>query len=191
LHRGLDPDSYDVAPWTLLNRAIALGDLKAVELLVENGADVNRKLPRFADSWFSFHNRDTADHAKLRVESEGYSPLALAAACGQLEILKYLQSKRAEVIGLGTGYTLMHAAADKFCDMQTDDSPGRRAVMAHLLTQGHDVNAVYKTSCACPGGTPLDLARDRRKPLAARFLKERGGKFTRARPWPPDPAPSD
>jgi len=188
---GLNPNSYDVAPWTLLNRAIALGDLKAVRILVDSGADVNRKLPEHADAWFSFYHGNAAYHAKLRLEVEGYSPLLLAAAGGQLEILRYLQSKGAKVIGPGTGYTLMHAAADKFCDMQKDDGAGRRAVMAHLLAEDHDVNAVYKPSCGYPGGSPLDLARDHHKPLTAQFLKDHGGKFTRATRWPPDPAGSE
>jgi hypothetical protein len=118
------------------------------------------------------------------VEVEGYSPLVLAAGCGQLEILKYLESKGAKVIGPGTGYTLIHAAADKFCDMQTDDGPGRRAVLGYLIGKGLDVNAVWKPSCGCPGGMALDLAMDHHKDLTARFLEAHGGKRTRTTLWP-------
>lgn len=164
LDAGLDPDSHDRLSWTLLHRAVALGDIKAVQMLVDRGADINRRLPR--------------------VEVEGYSPLALAAGCGQVEILKYLESKGAKVIALGTGYTLMHAAADKCCDMQTDDGPGRQAVLAYLIEKGLDVNAVYKPSCGCPGGTPLDLALDHRKARTAKYLATHGGKRTRTTLWP-------
>jgi hypothetical protein len=79
----------------------------------------------------------------------------------------------------------MHAAADKFCDMHKDDGAGRRAVLAYLLAQGHDINAVYKPSCGCPGGTPRDLARDHHKALTARFLEAHSGKLTRTTRWPP------
>jgi len=186
LKGGLDPDSYDSLPWTLLNRSVALGDIKAVRMLVEYGADINRRLPRFADSWFAFYgDTSPAENARLRVESEGHSPLVLAAGCGELEILKYLESKGAKAVGLGTGYTLMHAAGDKFCDMQTDDGPGRRAVLAYFVEKGLDVNAVYKPSCGA-GGTPLDLARDYHKALTAEFLAAHGGKRTRKTLWPPE-----
>jgi len=185
LEGGLDPSSYDNLPWTLLNRSVALGDIKAVRMIVEHGADVNRRLPEFADSWSSFHRGASfPEDAKLRVEVEGYSPLVLAAGCGQLEILKYLESKGAKVIGPGTGYTLIHAAADKFCDMQTDDGPGRRAVLGYLIGKGLDVNAVWKPSCGCPGGMALDLAMDHHKDLTARFLEAHGGKRTRTTLWP-------
>jgi hypothetical protein len=164
---------------------VALGDIKAVRMIVEHGADVNRRLPEFADSWSSFHRGARfPEDAKLCVEVEGYSPLVLAAGCGQLEILKYLESKGAKVIGPGTGYTLIHAAADKFCDMQTDDGPGRRAVLGYLIGKGLDVNAVWKPSCGCPGGMALDLAMDHHKDLTARFLEAHGGKRTRTTLWP-------
>ena len=187
LTRGLDPTSYDCLPWTLLNRAIALGDMRAVRMLVEKGADINRRLPQSADAWYSFYRgQSEAEMARARIENQGYSPLVLAASCGQLKILKYLELKGAKVIGPGTGYTLMHAAADRFCDIHTDDGEGRRAVVAYLLTKDRDINAMYKPACSsCPAGSPLDLASDHRKTQLAKFLKNNGGKATRPKRWSP------
>ena len=176
LEWGLDPNSYDRAPWTLLNRAIVLGDLPAVRMLVERGADVNRTVPRLADSWSSHGHKIPVPQQGSHVSAEGYSPAVVAAASGQLEILQFLLAKGAKTIAPGEGYTLLHAAADTICDAQQGDGPGRRAVAAWLLEQGLDVNAVYAAPCPCNDGAPLDVARARHRPKLARFLQSRGGR---------------
>ncbi len=180
LDRGLDPDSYDRWPWTLLNRAISLGDLKAVKSLVEHGADLNRKLPERADSWGSYGEDTNREEMRRRAEkSAGYTPMALAAGFGHLDILQYLQSKGAKVGGPGKGYTLMHAAADRFCDAMVGDGPGRREVIRYLVKQGHAINPNHKAVCCLLGGTPLDMARRNHKPRTAELLISLGGKTTK------------
>jgi hypothetical protein len=180
LDRGLAPDSYDYWPWTLLNRAISLGDLKAVKLLVEHGADLNRKLPERADSWGSYGEDTSREKMRRRAEkSEGYTPAVVAAGFGHLDILKYLQSKGAKVDAPGKGYTLMHAAADQFCDSMTGDGPGRRDVIRYLVKQGHTINPNHKAACCLLGGTPLEVARRHHKPRTAELLISLGGKATK------------
>ena len=166
LDAGLDPNSYDRAPWTLLNRAIVLGDLEAVRMLVVRGADVNRTLPRIADAWSSFGHKIPVPQDGPQLTAEGYSPAVVAAASGQLEILQFLLAHSAKTIAPGKGYTLLHAAADTVCDARQDDGPGRRAVAAWLLDQGLDINAVYAAPCPCNDGTPLEVARARHRPQA-------------------------
>jgi len=171
-----------------------LGDLKAVKMLVERGADVNRKLPDHAEGWFSFHYSETDDHAKLRLEAEGHSPVVLATCGGHLEILKYLVSRGGKIITLTPDYTLLHAAAGGICTIHGDDGPGRRAVIRYLLDTGADINAVYYAGCGQNRRTtPLDMARRCGKTRTARFLEQHGarssaGPTSRAASQPAGPA---
>ena len=193
LDAGLDPNSYDVDPWTLLHRAVGLGDLEGVKMLVEGGADVNRKLPVNPESWHSSHDDGKVDYATLRLKAEGYSPLVLAACGGHLDILKYLEARGAKAITPRPGYTLLHAAADEIYTIHGDDGPGRWPVICYLLGKGVKINATCRARCRQPGGTALDVARARGKRRTAEYLKQHGarssvGPTSRAASQPARPA---
>ncbi len=174
LEWGLDANSYDVGPWTLLHRAIDYGNTEAVRLLIDHGADVNRILPGIADHWYAYY--DLGDKDRFKPRDDGYSPLALAAAGGHLEIVLLLRRHGAKVRGVGIcghkdeGYTLLHAAAERILEIHGTDGPARRRMILYAISQGDDVNA--KTTRGLT--TPLHNAAAAGFVRTAKLLIERG-----------------
>ena len=145
--------------------ASRLGKLDKVKLLVEEkGADVNRK-SRVCVSKTDLHNSPT--HVpQFQVQIEKF-PVEAAVSGGNVECLKYLMQKGAEVNPIGTNdlgplgcaatsghldcmKLLLEAAADVNQDKQIYTKPLKYAVVSGntecvrlLLAAGADVNSVW------------------------------------------------
>jgi ankyrin repeat protein len=129
---------------TLLHITATFAGNKALtELLIANGLDVNAKIISSS-------------------ETQGSTPLHLAAGTGKAEVAEVLIRNGAEVNIKNSyhHYTPLHLAALN----------GKKAVAELLINKGADVNAKSET-----GVTPLDLATEKGKKELVDLLRKHGG----------------
>ena len=136
LENGNKPDIQCPAKWTPLRYSVVKNqNLKMVKLLLEHEADPN-------------------------AEFSGDSVLTMAAAHGDLEIVKILVDKRA----------LIDAANDEgFTALQKAAENGHKDVTEYLLNCGADID--HRSNA---GGTALTIAANNTETECVRLLIERG-----------------
>ena len=125
LAEGRDPNAFGVSGWAPLHRAAFPGHARAVATLVAAGADPNLRV------------RDSIK------DTEGDTPLHIAAAQGRLPMARALIGAGAKDLPDGQGWTPLHRAA----------LGGKADVAKYLIEQGFDVKATAKD-----GWTPLHAA---------------------------------
>ncbi|MFH1113810.1 MAG: ankyrin repeat domain-containing protein [Pseudomonadota bacterium] len=150
-----------------LSTAAALGDVKAVQRFILNGADVNAKdeegWPPLFRAWTN-KKWDVAkallDHgADINLEAGfGLPALIRAAGEGDTEAVELILNKGTDVNQQYGGTPLMAAAA-----------AGRSGVVNLLMDKGADINAVDKY-----GRTALMEAAIRKQPKMVRLLLDKG-----------------
>jgi len=94
---------------------------------------------------------------------DGRFPLEMAAQTGQMDVVRFLLEKGADVHMARGGATALHMAAIY---------GGKTELIALLLERGADINARTAN-----GATPLDLAVIGRQKKVAEFLLDRGGEM--------------
>ncbi len=170
LWAGLNEDLFE---------AVKKGDKKKVVELIKKGADVNAKI-------------------KAPSYSEGWTPLHFAAQWGDMEIIRLLISKKADVNALSKGLAPLrplhasaysgHYKASQFllangANVDALDGYGRTPlhgvaygknikIAKLLIEKGANVNAKVPSG-ELKGKTPLDLAKSHEM---KKFLRKAGGK---------------
>lgn len=121
LDMGSDPDIRDSNGWTALHYACQFGDLKSVQILVENKATVdcfsnNKRTPLHLASYKNYPNivnyllEKEAD--PNFGDSEKCTPLHLAAKAGNIECLKLLLASGSELYALDfRSWNILHYAS--------------------------------------------------------------------------------
>ena len=145
--------------------------VEIVELLIENGADVNAK-DRIGST--PLHHAETMQIAKLLIakggdvnakDKDGDTPLHHAAS--DKEITKVLIENGADVNAKNEeGLTALHEASFSFADVDVAVE-----IVELLIAKGADVNAQDDD-----GSTPLDAAIDGDITETADLLRKHGGK---------------
>ncbi|XP_078346989.1 uncharacterized protein LOC144632255 isoform X8 [Oculina patagonica] len=138
---GVNPDKGETQStknedWKLLKSAIQGGNVTIIEMVLARGLDVNSK------------------------DSNGNTPLMIAAFCGKMEAVNYLLDKGADLSLTGQyGRNSLHFASEG----------GNVTVIETMLSRGLDVN-----SKDCYGNTPLMIAAWKRKMEAVNYLLDKG-----------------
>jgi len=148
-------------------KAVKLDDVKAVQLLLARGFDVNTIDESGQNGLFIAIREPSPKVARVLVDSpkidlnalntQGESPLMLAALKGQLELANQMVKKDADVNK--TGWTPLHYAA----------TTGQLAVI-RLLIENH----AYIDAESPNGSTPLMMASMYGTPEAVKLLLEEG-----------------
>lgn len=156
LARGADPNaSCGKSDYFALRRAVSSNRLDVVQLLLENGADVNG------------------------VDDDGETPLIYASRALRLEIVRLLLEKGASVASQTQGkLTALHRVVISLSDIGPEldaaatETFGRGMKIVRLLLEnGADLNAVSKY-----GDTPRSLAKDCKFPELSTLLNKAAGK---------------
>ncbi|KAF6782827.1 ankyrin repeat domain-containing protein 52 [Colletotrichum sojae] len=152
-HGKLDPNENSESGRTALGAACDKGNLEAVRLVMEAGANIDmvdhrRRTPIYAAS----HNGHV-DVIKILLEKgadvsvasqSGWTPLNAASDGGHLEVIKVLLEKGADVsVADNDGWTPLNAASSK----------GHLEVVKVLLEKGADISVASQS-----GWTPLNAA---------------------------------
>lgn len=146
------PDKYKYG-YTPLELAAIYGHADVEKILLEHGADVNRRSQNGNTPLIAAANSGHADVAKVLLihganpnitNSIGDTPILLAAGGGYLEITKLL---------LAHGADVNHADNSGNTPLSMATAQGYKRVVKLLLAHGADVNHVDKY-----GNTPLSMA---------------------------------
>ena len=137
LARGANPNLPDSASEVPLDSAASRGDEAIVRLLLDKGAEVNRKSKSGVTS---LHRTSSTNIARLLLErgaevnaqdEQGRSPLFGAAERDQRDLLQLLLAQKADAkLANKSGWTPLHAAADA----------GAASVITPLIQNGADPN---------------------------------------------------
>ena len=191
LDKGVDVNTEDEFGFTPLHFAAWVGHKEIVELLIENGSDVNAKIVSGPiqgstplDLATLFNQSEIAallrkHGGKTKKELEAAEPVAetvkpepptaeapdisihYAAEVGNIEAVKQHLAAGTEVNAKASGWTPLAVAAHR----------GHKEVAELLITKGADVNAKDNN-----GGTPLDVAIQLKRTEIADLLRKHGGK---------------
>lgn len=152
----LDVDEKDVGGWTALILAASVGDVEAMQLLLENGADVNSSGydQRTALHWASERGKETAVKllvdrgADIEAETYRWTASLLAAKNGHLDIMKLLVENGANVqaddyhqrttlhwIAKYGSAAAVRLLADKGANVNASDCWGKTALMWAIENQ--------------------------------------------------------
>ncbi len=137
LARGANPNLSDSASEVPLDAAASRGDEAIVRLLLDKGAEVNRKSK---SGTTSLHRTSSTNIARLLLErgaevnaqdEEGRSPLHVAASYDRRAMVELLLAQKADAkLTNKSGWTPLHAAADA----------GAASIIAPLIQNGADPN---------------------------------------------------
>ena len=176
LTAGLDVNSIDEKGISLLHKAVIIGNIDLVKLLVENGADLDIELPRL-----------NSNHMRL-------TPILYAVIQNKKNIVSYLINQGVDVDKkLNSNTTILHHASahnhvdlvkliiSKDADINSCDtngmSPlhyasniGNKKIIEILIAAGANVNAKEGKH------TPLDLVLDKSLFEITALLRKHGGK---------------
>jgi ankyrin repeat protein len=148
LDRGAPVDACDEYGWTLLHQAVEDGRTDLVDLLLERGADRE-----------AYAVRGVYAHTFCPAGT----PFALAAALGDVEILRIFIKHKTPLYKTGSGgRTPLHFAA----------LYGRARAVGYLCDQGADINAEDSN-----GDAPLHLAAQNGDPEMIAYLIGRGARI--------------
>lgn len=170
---GADPRVADEHGITALHIAAGLGSLEAAHVLLEEASEGSRALasvimPASGLSLLDLSFDETVRRFELlsAKDSEGYTPLHLAASGGFFDLMDLFLSYAAEIDLVNTsGFTPLHLAALR----------GDEAIVARLLSRGAD-----PTTRTRAGLTPADLTKN---PGVQRRLNDSIARLERSPAW--------
>lgn len=141
LENGVDVNAQDDDHNTALHYAVRENNLKAAEILVSYGADVN-----IVSEYIYKENRIRNRHHR-EFKRAGYTPLHIAAVSGHKSIAKLL---------VDSGSTIDKCSKDDGTPLHIATKNGRNEIVEILIDAGAQVNAVTGEL----GVTPLYIAVD-------------------------------
>ena len=161
-----DETEYDDTGYTPLHHACEQGHKEVAQLLIEEGADVNK--PTFRRGRTPLHYACMEGHLAIvkllkkhgadmeQTDNRGGTPMHYAAAAGCLDIIKYFR---------GLSIDINQAAGDASIPLHAASGQGRLTVVEYLYSLGGDLEQQTRS-----GMTPLHYAVLRNQKEVATFL---------------------